>query len=303
MDGQSDMKIAAGVLHYRHWPGVRPTLDTLQAQTRPPDYIVLIDHASGDGSAQHIREAYPDVEVVEITTNRGPIAGMNHLLRETLARPADAIFLLPDDAPLAPDVLERLATRLEERPSLGGVCTLNVYPGDQGQPIIHHGGYIDTKTWHIKWSAEPGDVADWDSRAPHPVDWMEAAGMLFRSTAARQAGLFNESFYHRDGTAEFTMRMSSLGWDLECVPAAVVHTDVGKDSVYLNTRNHLEIIRLHAPPRFLAREVARTFYLVAGDVLSPRRRPTRDTWYRLKGLIDFTRRHFGPPPERVARAS
>jgi GT2 family glycosyltransferase len=303
MDDQSVMKIAAGVLHYRHWPGVRATLDTLREQTRPPEHVVVIDHASGDGSAQHIREAYPEMEVMEITSNRGPIAGMNHVLRETLARPVDAVFILPDDAPLAPDVLERLAERLEERPSLGGVCALNVYPGEQGQTIIHHGGYIDRRTWHIKWSAEPGDVAAWTDRAPHLVDWIEAAGMLFRATAARQAGPFNESFFHRDGTAEFTIRMHSLGWELECVPAAVVHTDVGKDSTYLNTRNHLEIVRLHAPTRFLARELVRVCYLVVRDVLSLRRRPTRDTWYRLKGLIDFVRRHWGPAPERVARAA
>ena len=297
------MKIAAGILHYRYWPGVRSTLDTLREQTCPQEHVVVVDHASGDGSAQEIREAYPEVEVVEITTNRGPIAGMNHVLRETLARPVDAVFILPDDAPMAPDVLKLLAERLEEKPSLGAVCALNVYPGDQGRPIIHHGGYIDRRTWHIKWSAEPGDVADWDGRPPHPVDWMEAAGMLFRSTAARQAGLFNESFYHRDGTAEYTMRMRSLGWELECVPAAVVHTDVGKNSIYLNTRNHLEIIRLHAPSRFLARELVRVFYLVGRDVFSVRRRPTPDTWNRLRGLIAFARRQWGPPPERVARAS
>jgi GT2 family glycosyltransferase len=303
MDDQPVMKITAGVLHYRNWPGVRPTLDTLREQSRPPDHIVVVDHASGDGSAQHIREAYPDVEVVEIATNSGPIAGMNHLLRATLAQPVDAIFLLPDDAPMAPDVLQRLAERLEEVPSLGGVCALNVYPGENGQTIIHHGGYIDGRSWHLRWSADPGDVADWSGRSPHAVDSIEAAGMLFRATAARETGQFNERFYHRDGTTELTIRMRSLGWEMECVPGAVVHTDVGKDSIYLNTRNHLEIIRLHAPTRFLVRELVRVCYLVARDVASPRRRPTPETWNRLKGMVDFVRRQWGPPPERVARAA
>ena len=55
------MKVAAGVLHYRSWPGVRDTLDSLLAQTMDPDELVLIDHASSDGSAEKIREAYPDL--------------------------------------------------------------------------------------------------------------------------------------------------------------------------------------------------------------------------------------------------
>ena len=34
------MKIRAGILHYRFWPGVCSTIDALLAQTRPPDEIV-----------------------------------------------------------------------------------------------------------------------------------------------------------------------------------------------------------------------------------------------------------------------
>ena len=299
----SRITIAAGVLHYRNWPEVRETLDTLWTQTRPPDHVVVVDHASGDGSAQKIREAYPDAEVVELTQNRGPVVGMNHVMLETLARPVDAVLLLPDDSPLAPDVLERLAERVEERPELGAVCPLNVYLGDRGQTIVHHGGYTDRRTWHMRFSADPGDVADWSSRPPHEVDWIEAAGMLVRATAARQVGEFNERFYHRDACTELTIRMRARGWKMECVPAAVVPTHVGPDSIYLNTRNHLEIMRLHAPTRFVVREVLRVCYLAARDVVSPWRRPTRSTWHRVKGLLDFGRRHWGPPPERVARAA
>jgi len=291
------MKIAAGVLHYKNWPEVRTTIDTLLGQTRPAEHLLVIDHASHDGSPGHIREAFPDVEVIEIDSNRGPIAGMNHVLRETLARSVDAVLLVTDDTRLEPDTLKTLVERLEARPSLGGVFALNAYPGDEGQTLIHHGGYIDSRTWHLKFSSEPGDVAEWSARAPHPVDWIEAPAMLFRATAAREAGPLNESFYYRDGETEFTIKMRSRGWELECVPAAVVHTDFGENSIYLNTRNHLEIVRRHAPARFLARELVRHSYLVARDVLNPRRRPSPDTWNRLRGLIDFTRRRWGPPPE------
>jgi N-acetylglucosaminyl-diphospho-decaprenol L-rhamnosyltransferase len=238
---------------------------------------------------------------VEIPENRGPAVGMNHTLRETLARDVEAIFFLPDDARLAPDALERLAERFEEKPSLGAVCALNVYEGENGETMIHHGGYIDRRTWHLKFSGEPGDVAEWSNRPPHRVDYIEAAAMLFRSAAVRQAGPENDAFYHRDADTELTLRMAAAGWELECVPAAVVHTHFGKDNTYLNTRNHLQIIKWHAPRRFFVREIVRVCYLVVRDILSPRRRPTRDTWHRLRGLVDFTRGRWGPSPVRVAR--
>jgi N-acetylglucosaminyl-diphospho-decaprenol L-rhamnosyltransferase len=261
----------------------------------------VLDHASGDGSAQRIREAYPDIEVVEAPENRGPVVGVDLTLREGMARGADAVLFIPDDTRLAPDALERLATRLEEKPSLGTVCALNVYETETGETMIHHGGYIDRRTWHLQFSGEPGDVAEWSSRPPHRVDFIEAAAMLYRSAALRQAGPEHDAFYHRNADIELTIRMAAAGWELECVPAAVVYTDFGKENLYLDTRNHLQIIKWHAPRRFFVREVARVCYLVALDVLSPRRRPTRDTWNRLRGLIDFTRGRWGPAPERVAR--
>jgi rhamnopyranosyl-N-acetylglucosaminyl-diphospho-decaprenol beta-1,3/1,4-galactofuranosyltransferase len=100
---------------------VRETLDALLSQTRRPDHVLVIEHASGDDSAERIRAAYPDVEVVEIKTNRGQIAGNNHALRATLAKQVDAVLLMCDDSLLAPDALERLVERMGQKQSLGAV--------------------------------------------------------------------------------------------------------------------------------------------------------------------------------------
>jgi GT2 family glycosyltransferase len=44
------------------------------------------------------------------------MAGNNHALRAGLDRGVDAMLLLCDDFQLAPDALERLAERMEQRP-------------------------------------------------------------------------------------------------------------------------------------------------------------------------------------------
>src|SRR5688572_13179611 len=144
------MRVAAAVLHYQHWPGVRQTIDALLSQTRPPDHVLVIENGSGDDSAGRIRAAYPDVEVVEIEINRGPAAGNNHALRAMLAKPVDAALLMCDDSQLAPDAVERLVERMEEAPPVGAVAPLVVYPGVDGKSIIHHGGYLDPRTRQIK---------------------------------------------------------------------------------------------------------------------------------------------------------
>jgi GT2 family glycosyltransferase len=75
---------AAVVLHYQAWPEVRETLDGLFGQTRQPDEILVVDHASGDGSDRRIEAEYPDVQVVAVEEKRGPAAGANHMLRAAL---------------------------------------------------------------------------------------------------------------------------------------------------------------------------------------------------------------------------
>jgi GT2 family glycosyltransferase len=291
------MNVAVGVLHYRNWPGIRPTLDAVLAQTRPPEELVVLDHASGDGSAERIREAYPQVDVVEVEQNRGPVAGMKHAMRETLARPVDAIILLTDDARLEASALRHLVQRLEEKPSLGAVAPLTAYTHVDGETKVHYGGYVDERTRQIYFTAESGDPLNWPRREPYATDWLECGGILFRAAAARQTGELDETFYYRNAETDFTMRMKALGWGLECVPSAVLYADIGPGSTYLDTRNELRLMMRHAPRRFLVREVVRVAYLITRDVVNPKRRATRDTSLRLRGLIDFLMGRSGAAPK------
>jgi rhamnopyranosyl-N-acetylglucosaminyl-diphospho-decaprenol beta-1,3/1,4-galactofuranosyltransferase len=290
------MRVAAAVLHYQRWPGVRQTLDALLSQTRRPDHVLVIEHGSGDDSAERIRAAYPDVEVVAIQTNRGQIAGNNHALRASLAKAVDAVLLMCDDSLLAPDALERLVERMEQKQSLGAVGPLVAYPQD-GRTMIHHGGYLDARTRTIKFMTEPGEVSEWVGREPRSVDWVEGGVILFRAQAARQTGFLDEALYYRFGELEYTLRMRALGWKLECVPSAVVYEDLGPPNVYLDTRNQLRILRRHAPFRYLIRDIARVGYRVGLDAIDPRRRADRDTWSRLRALVDFVAGRWGPPPK------
>jgi GT2 family glycosyltransferase len=295
------MRVAAAILHYRHWPGVGQAIDALLSQSRCPDHVLVIDHGSGDDSAERMRAAYPEVEVVEIQTNRGPTAGNNHALRATLAKQVDAVLLMCDDARLAPDALEHLVGRIEQKQSLGAVGPLVAYPGPEGRTMIHHGGYLDPRTRHVMFTGEPGEVSEWVGREAHCVDWVEVGVILFRAEAARQTGFFDEGMYYRGDQADYTLRMRALGWELECVPSAVAHQDIGPPIAYIDTRNQLRIIQRHAPLRYLIREIVRVGYLIGRDIIDPRQRADRDTWSRLRGLVDFAIGRWGPPPKGAPR--
>jgi GT2 family glycosyltransferase len=86
--------------------------------------------------------------------------------------------------------------------------------------------------------------------------------MRIRADAAREAAPFAEHFYHWGNDVAFTARLKRLGWSLECVPAARVWRDG---------------LALRSPDK------------------------RRSAQLRLKGLVDFCLRRFGPPGEQSTR--
>jgi len=289
------MRVAAAVLHYRSWPGVRQTLDALLAQTRPPDEVFVFDHASGDGSAEQIRAAFPGLDVIEAAENHGPVAGLNQVLRELLSRGSDAVFTLTDGARLAPDALAHLVQRLEGDPQLGAVGPILVHQ-ENPERVFFGGGYVDRRTWHVELRERPEGVSEWRGRPPHEVDWLDGGTLLLRSETARQAGFMREEFWYHYDDPEYLSRVRSLGWRLEVMPAAVASVNPGHCSVYLEARNRLGFVAWSAPRRLLARELLRAAYIPVRGTLLPRHPLERaEAWPRLRGLVDFLRGRWGEP--------
>lgn len=293
------MKVGAGVLHYRGWPEVELTLTGLLTQTRSADEVIVIDHASLDDSADRIREAFPDLELMELSENHGPTAGMNRLLAELLQRDIDALFILPHDLELAPDALGRLAERLEAKPQLGAVGPLIAHQDDR-ERVFYAGGYVRRHNWSLQFIEQPAALSEWRGRPPHAVDFLELGGILVRADAARAVGPLPEHFYYWADDVDLALRLSGLGWGLECVPAAVAWQELGSPPWYLATRNTLGLIARNAPRKFLARELARTLYWLARDAVRPGDRPRETLRPRARGLVDFCLGRWGPPPEHLS---
>jgi GT2 family glycosyltransferase len=298
------LRIAAGVLHHRYWPQVQKTVNDLLSQTRPPDEVLLLDHASGDGSAERLREAYPQFEVVETPDNRGPAGGMNRLIAALLAKDVDAVFPLPDDIELAPDTLELLGARLVESSSLGAVAPLVAHQGAR-ELVFCAGGYVDPRTWDLEFREFPTGVSEWAEKPPQEADFLGTGAILMRTSAARGLDPMPEHFYHGFDDVDYTLRLRARGWRLECVPAAVVWQDLGDRSQdellppanpYLLVRNQLGVIARNGPRRKVAREMLRVVKWLMLDAIRPRSGSRDDLKGRLMGLVDFCRGHWGAPP-------
>jgi glycosyltransferase involved in cell wall biosynthesis len=113
-------RISVVIPSYQHERFLGAALDSLDAQTRPPDEIVVVDDGSKDGSVALVKARLrPGLRLLE-QENRGAHAALNRGIEEATG---DVVFLLNSDDRFAPERVEKLAGLLETGASSGLVSS------------------------------------------------------------------------------------------------------------------------------------------------------------------------------------
>src|SRR5712672_2084688 len=112
-----------------NWKGWRDTVACLDALARL-DYenlsVIVVDNGSADESVRRIREAAPDILVLETGSNLGFAGGNNVGIRHALAQGADYIWLLNNDTKPEPAALAQLVRRAESNSRFGEIGSVLV---------------------------------------------------------------------------------------------------------------------------------------------------------------------------------
>ena len=89
---------------------LKDCLNALRAQSRQDFSVILIDNGSTDGSAEFVRETYPEVTVKRFEENRGFCGAVNEGIRMTKTK---YVVLLNNDTIVYPAFLEELVSAME----------------------------------------------------------------------------------------------------------------------------------------------------------------------------------------------
>ena len=117
-----------------NWNGhdlLRQYLPSVQAALagNPGSEIILVDNGSSDGSADFVREAFPDVKVLALDRNLGFGGGSNAGFR---AAKNDIVVLLNSDMRVAPDFLAPLLAGFDDGRVFAVSC--QIFFSDPGKP-------------------------------------------------------------------------------------------------------------------------------------------------------------------------
>jgi N-acetylglucosaminyl-diphospho-decaprenol L-rhamnosyltransferase len=291
------------VLSYGSGGQYRPLIDALLADGLEPSGILIVHNPSAPGEA-----APADVggcEVMRASHNLGYAAGMNLGIERQLERGCERLLLLTHDARLRPGSLARLLAAAESNPGYGALGPVLLLTGTEDPFSFGGVDRADGGVEHRKSAPEAvGGIA--------PCDWIDGGTMLLRTDALRAVGGFDERFWGYAEDADLCLRVRRAGFGVGVVLDAAADQDSGAAKrpgpwAYLITRNGLAyakrsagtgtVVRLGAKTALYAlREVARSL------ARAVRVRPGRaaDTWAvavgRARGMVDFARGRWGPPP-------
>jgi hypothetical protein len=199
-----------------------------------PVRAVVVDNASGDGSAARIAEAVAQrgwgtwVEVRPLEENRGFAAGCNAAIRASLRAPdpPDAYLLVNPDARLEPGALEALAGHLALHPGAGIAGPLLRGSGGEDQRSARRfpslAGELEAglrlglaSRLLSRWVVAPASRAE-----AHATDWVPGACMLVRREVFERVGLLDEEFFLYFEEVDLCRRARSAGFECWYVPSA-----------------------------------------------------------------------------------
>jgi N-acetylglucosaminyl-diphospho-decaprenol L-rhamnosyltransferase len=202
---------------------------------------VVVDNASGDGSADRIRAAIEErgfgswARVLENPRNSGFGAGNNLVLREALSRPdpPDHVLLLNPDAALDPGALVSLVEFLNTHPQTGfaGPRT-EVGRGNLRGTAFRFPGILNSLDEGLHFGPATRLLARWQLAPParpepHRTDWLSGGCLLIRRAVLEQVGLFDEAFFLYFEEVDLALRAARAGWESWYVPAASILHDAG----------------------------------------------------------------------------
>jgi GT2 family glycosyltransferase len=189
-------------------------LDSLAAQTRSADEVIVVDNGSTDGSTALIRERYPWVRLIELGHNTGFAFACNRGVSD--ATGADHVALINTDIVLEPDWLDRMVAALGD--GIGSVASKMVDLDDpnviyDAGDVLRRDGACDQRGRFLK------DDGRWDE--PGPVFGACAGAALYRRDAFLGAGGFDERFFMYLEDVDLALKLRLLGWECVYEPRAV----------------------------------------------------------------------------------
>jgi hypothetical protein len=192
--------------------------------------VLVVDNASGDGSADMVAAEFPRVHLVRSNENKGFAGGNNPAMKIARGR---YILLLNSDAFLAEGVLEKTIDYMDDHPRIGVLGCRLTDPDGTLQPSARMLPGPLNKILHITGLAARFskskffgrvDYTWWDHSEPRTVGWVVGAYFLIRRETMENIGVLDERYFLYFEEIDYCLTARRAGWEVVFYPhAEIVH--------------------------------------------------------------------------------
>jgi GT2 family glycosyltransferase len=218
-------------------------LAAIAAQTRAPDHVLVVDNASGDGTASMVEREHSGVELLRLDRNEGGAGGFHEGMRHAVAAGWGWLWLMDDDTIPHTDALERL---LEAPALLEAGATP---PAMLASRVVWTDGRLHPMN-QPRLTRDVDRVVRGFDRGAVPLRLCTFPSLLVRSAVVERFGLPRKEFFIWSDDIDYTARVlrHESGY---FVPASVaVHKTAtaaapwtGGERFYYAVRNGLWLVR------------------------------------------------------------
>lgn len=243
------------------------------------DEIVVVDSGSTDGSAQAVRAAFPDVEVLSLAN----VGYGNAANAGVAATTAPVIVVANADTEFGPGSIATLARTIATDPQVGAVGPAVRYPDGRRQASARIFPSLGQAAGHallgLWWPQNPWTrayrMSDVDPELPREVDWLSGCALALRREAFEDVQGFDPGYFMFVEDVDLGYRLREAGWRIRFAPSARVTHVVGAST----GRRRATMVIEHA--RSLDRFYGRAYGRGIGRLLRPFVRVGLAVWVAL----------------------
>jgi GT2 family glycosyltransferase len=247
--------VAIVILNWNGTQFLRQFLPSVMASVYQNKKVIVADNASTDDSISFLQQHYPQITVLQNTTNEGFAKGYNTALQQVQA---DYYVLLNSDVEVTPNWIAPIIDLMEQDATIG-VCQpkLLAYKNKtQFEYAGASGGWIDSLGYPFM-RGRIFDICETDNGQydiAQPCFWASGAALFVRAALYHKLGGLDSYFFAHQEEIDLCWRMQREGYKVYVQPASVVYHVGGgtlpkgnSRKTFLNFRNNLVLLAKNLP--------------------------------------------------------
>ena len=258
--------IGVVIVTYNRLSKLKKTLECYLNQTKLPEYIIVVNNASKDGTKEYLEEWKKESSIIKkyvinVKENTGGSGGFFIGEEKALTLDADWILVADDDAYPHSNYIEIALKTIDENKEkeISAICGKVIEYGDLG-----HRFYLNSFFNKSLLKMIPKD--DYNSKYLF-IDAFGYVGPIINKNKMKKVGLINKDFFIWADDLEHSLRLRKVGYII-CCPKLVIEHEADKSNYilswkdYYGVRNNVYLFKTLFPSRFpflLIKELLKIF--------------------------------------------